>query len=196
MKALPVSFPVTLPLHTFTEAAFFRICKTMYSSSEPGFRAAGTYRFDSPDQSFGTLYCARNFKTCFFETIVRDRPDLKIPAADYNNRSAVQLLLDTLKLRLVTIHGDGAQTLRLNLAELAGADYTYPQALAKAIHDHGSEPHGMVYRSRFDDDALAMVLFERAKPHVRIFPCSTPVALLDAKELGDAIRNTVPFILV
>ncbi|SDA10774.1 RES domain-containing protein [Nitrosospira sp. Nsp18] len=85
MKGLPASFPATLPLHTFTEAAFFRICKTLYSSSEPGFRAAGTYRFDSPDQSFGTLYCARNFKTCFFETIVRDRPDLKIPSADYNN---------------------------------------------------------------------------------------------------------------
>jgi hypothetical protein len=196
MKALPASFPATLPLHAFTEAAFFRICKTMYSSSEPGFRAAATYRFDSPDQSFGTLYCARNFKTCFFGTIVRDRPDLKIPAADYNNRSAVQLLLDILKLRLVAIHGDGAQTLRLNLAEFAGVDYTYPQALAKAIHDHASEPHGMVYRSRFDDEALAMVLFERAKPHVRIFPSSTPVALLDAKELGDAIRNTVPFILV
>ncbi|SDA10782.1 RES domain-containing protein [Nitrosospira sp. Nsp18] len=106
------------------------------------------------------------------------------------------MLLDTLKLRLVAIHGDGAQTLRLNLAELAGGDYTYPQALAKAIHDHASEPHGMVYRSRFDDDALAMVLFERAKPHVRIFPSSTPVALLNAKELGDAIRNTVPFILI
>ena len=35
-----------------------------------------------------------------------------------------------------------------------------------------------------------------AKPHVRIFPSSMPIALLKAKELGDAIRNTVPFILI
>ena len=61
----------------------------------------------------------------------------------------------------------------------------------------------MVYRSRFADDALAMVLFKRAKPHVRIFPSSMPVALLNAKEPSlnakepsDAIRNTVPFILI
>lgn len=196
MKTPPASFPVTLPLHTFTEAAFFRICRTKHANVEPGFRAAGVYRFDAQDQSFGTLYCARNFKTCFFETIVRDRIDLNIPAADYNNRSVVQLLLETRKLRLVAIHGDGAKTLRLNLAELAGSDYTYPQALAKAIHDHASEPHGMVYRSRFDDDALAIVLFERAKPHVRLFPSSSPVELPHANELGDAIRNTVPFTLI
>jgi hypothetical protein len=56
--------------------------------------------------------------------------------------------------------------------------------------------NGMVYRSRFADDALAMVLFKRAKPHVRIFPSSMLVALLNAKEPGDAIRNTVPFILI
>lgn len=54
----------------------------------------------------------------------------------------------------------------------------------------------MVYRSRFADDALAMVLFERAKLYARIFPRRMPIAFLNAKELGDAIRNTVPFILI
>lgn len=195
MKALP-PLPAVLPLHTLTEAAFFRICRTKFSAKEPEFRNTGAYRFDAPDSSFGSLYCAHDFKTCFFETVVRDRPDLNIPIADYNDRSVVQLLLDTSKLKLAAIHGDGAKKLRLDLAELAGADYSYTQTLAKAIHDHASQPHGMVYRSRFDDSALALVLFGRAKPHVRLFPGSTPVELPQADELGDAIRNTVPFNLV
>ena len=195
MKALP-PLPPGLPFHTFTEAAFFRICRTRYSDNEPEFRKTGIYRFDAPDHSFGSLYCARDFKTCFFETVVRDRPDLNIPIADYNDRSVVQLLLNTTKLNLVAIHGDGAEKLRLNLAELAGAGYAYTQSLAKAIHDHANQPHGMVYRSRFDDGAFGVLLFGRAKPYVRIFPGSTPVELPDANELGDAIRNTVPFNLV
>jgi hypothetical protein len=195
MKALP-PLPAVLPLHTFTEAAFFRICRTRYSAHEPEFRKTGTFRFDAPDNSFGSLYCARDFKTCFFETVVRDRPDLNIPIADYNDRSVVQLLLDTTKLKLVAIHGDGAEKLRLKLAELAGASYTYTQTLAKAIHDHANQPHGMVYRSRFDDSALALVLFERARAHVRLFPNSAPVELPLANALGDAIRNTVPFTLI
>ncbi len=97
-----------------------------------------------PDGSFGTLYCARDFKTCFLETLLRDRPILAVLQADYDARSVLILLLDTSRLRLVSLHGDAAIILRLDSAELMGMDYDYTQALSKMIYDHPSKPDGIV----------------------------------------------------
>jgi hypothetical protein len=188
--------PPTLPRETLSEALFVRLCRTAHAAREPWFRSTATYRFDAPDRSFGTLYAARNFKTCFFETIVRDRPGFQIARTDYDARSVVLVLLSTLSLNLVPIYGAEGQRLRIDPAKAMGERYDYPQALAKAFHDHPDRPHGIVYRSRFDDDTLAVVLFDRARRHVRLFPRSRPVALGDARELGDGVRHTFPFELV
>jgi hypothetical protein len=94
------------------------------------------------------------------------------------------------------LHGDAAIILRLHSAELMGMDYAYTQALSKMIYEHPSKPDGIVYRSRFDSEYSAVVLFDRAHLHVRLFPNSTPVSLSAARELGDAVRSAVPFILV
>lgn len=193
---LPATLPVVLLLETLTEAAFFRIALTKHCATEPSFRKARRYRFDAPDGSFGTLYCARDFKTCFLETLLRDRPGLDVLQADYAARSVLMLLLDTSRLRLVSLHGDAAIILRLDSAELMGMDYDYTQALSKMIYDHPSKPDGIVYRSRFDSEYSAVALFDRAHLHVRLFPNSTPVSLSAARELGDAVRSAVPFILV
>jgi hypothetical protein len=172
-----------------------RICRTAHAASEPGFRRSGKYRFDSPDQAFRTLYAARDFKTCFFETVVRDQ-GLQIPRGEYEARSVVVLLLDTAALNLVPIHGTAAQQLGLNLAQVAGESYAFTQALSRAIHDHPDQPDGIVYRSRFDDGALAVVLFERGASRVRLFPETRAVALDTAHELTTALRQAVPFVLV
>ena len=189
--------PTTLPLEeTLTEAGYFRIVRTAFSALEPGFRATTTYRFDAPDQSFETLYCARDFKTCFLETVVRDRPDLNIPKSEYDSRSVVLLLLDTSKLRLVSLHGNAAIRMRLDFSDLMWKKYEYTQALSKSIHDHTDAPDGIVYKARFDPEAKSVVLFNRAQPHVRLFPGSKPVEFKDARELCDAVRATVPFSIV
>jgi hypothetical protein len=60
----PVTLPRDLPRQTMAEAIFLRICRTAHAGAEPGFRAAGVYRFDAPDRSFGTCYFARDFQTC------------------------------------------------------------------------------------------------------------------------------------
>ena len=188
--------PKTLPIETLTEAGVFRIARNTFAAGEPSFRNAKTYRFDAPSGEFGTLYCAREFKTCFLEAVVRDQPSLNLSLADFKQRCALFLLIDTLKLKLVPVHGDAATNMRLDSAHLLGADYGYTQALSKAIHDHTDKPHGIVYRSRFDSSQMALVLFDRAKPFVRLFPNSKPVNFEDATELTDAVRSTVPFTLI
>ncbi|HEX4448088.1 MAG TPA: RES family NAD+ phosphorylase [Polyangiaceae bacterium] len=195
-----IALPRELPRETMAEAIFLRICRTVHAGGEPGFRAAGIYRFDSPDRSFGTCYLARDFQTCFFETVVRDTVlndgRLEIARSEYDSRSVVVLLLETSKVNLVPVHGAGAKKLGVNLADVAGADYAFPQALSKAVHDHASQPHGIVYRSRFDDDALAVVLFDRAKGYVRLFPSSAPTPLAAVPEMGDALGSELEFALV
>jgi hypothetical protein len=177
-----------------SEALLVRICRTANSDAEPRFRASGTYRFDAPDQSFGTCYVARDFKTCFLETVVRNR-SLKIPRSEYDSRSVALLVLNLSELHLVPIHGDEGATLRIDHADVAGNSYEYPRALSSLIHAHADEPHGIVYRSRFDDGSLAIALFERARRHVRLMPKSRPVPLRDVGELADAVREVVPFVL-
>jgi hypothetical protein len=195
-----IALPRDLPRQTMAEALFLRICRTAHAGAEPGFRAAGVYRFDAPDRSFGTCYFARDFQTCFFETLVRDTPvhegRVEIARSEYDGRSVVVLLLETSRVNLVPVHGAGAKKLGVNLADVAGADYTFPQALSKAVHDHASQPDGMVYRSRFDDGALAVVLFERARGHVRLFPSSAPAPLSSVPEMGDALGAELEFALV
>jgi hypothetical protein len=93
-------------------------------------------------------------------------------------------------MHLVPIHGDQGKNLRVDPAQAAGPTYDYPQALAKAIHDHPDHPDGIVYRSRFDDDAVAVVLFDRARPPVRLFPGTEPLSLRLAPELANGLRNT------
>lgn len=193
---MPPPLPTTLPLETLGEAVFFRIIKTGHGASEPRFKKSGSNRFDAPDQGFGTLYCAHDFKTCFLETLVRDSSSLCIKKSDFDTRSVLFLLLNTSQLRLVPVHGDAAIQMRLNPSDVAGKDYAYTQALAKSIQDHHDAPDGLVYRSRFDDVKRAVVLFERAEKHVRRFPQSSPVEFKDVRELCDAVRTTVPYRLV
>lgn len=128
--------------------------------------------------------------------MVRDRPDLTLSSADFHARSALFLLLDTEKLRLVPLYGDAATRMRLDAADLMGKDYRYKQALAKLIHDHADGPDGIVYRSRFDSATTAVVLFHRAVARGRLFPGSGPVKFGDVEELTAAVRSTVPYCLV
>ncbi len=90
----------------------------------------------------------------------------------------------------------GVAQLRIDLAMLASDRYAGTQRLAGLIHAHPDRPHGILYRSRYDPDRPAMVLFGRAKPYVRLFPGAAPEPLARVPELAAGVRNQVPFVLV
>lgn len=185
------------PMAKLGEALVHRICVTRFAGREPEFRAAGRYRFDDPNRHFGTLYCARDFGTCFLETLLRARGSVVVPHADYALRATLLLLLDTNQLRLVDFFSTAAlAVLGLDLADAVSGDYRDSQRLAALVHAHSDGFHGIVYRSRFDPEQAAMVLFDRAKPLVRRWPGSKPLALTKVTELSDAVRNRVPFKIV
>lgn len=174
-----------------------RICATATAPKEPAFRQTARYRFDDPARGFATLYCAPVFATCFLETLVRDAATLMVPQSAYDTNSLALFLLDAERLCLADMFSTrGLATLRIDLATLTAARYADTQRLARLIHDHPEQPHGILYRSRFDPDRPALVLFARARPHVRLFPGAVPTPLTRVPELAAGLRNQLPFTLV
>lgn len=197
--SLPSGFalPAALPRAPLEDAIILRICATAAAPNEPAFRQTARYRFDDPAGGFATLYCAPAFATCFVETLVRDASTLLVPLSAYDASSLALLLLDAERLRLADVFSTRAlATLRIDLAMLTAARYAATQRLARLIHDHPDRPHGILYRSRFDPDRPALALFERARPHVRLFPGAVPTPLTRVPELFAGLRNQVPFTLV
>lgn len=198
-----VRLPTTLPLATLRDAILVRICASAYAHLEPSFRATKKYRFDDPQGKFGTLYCSPSFLTCYYETVVRSAEldptgnYIPISRAYHDSRSLVQIVVDLSKLRLVKLMDSGAAQMGFDASVLMGAKYRPTQALARALYSHPNQVHGAVYRSRFDMESMAIVLFDRALPHVQLYPGSTPVSLTRLDELISPLKVLpVPIALV
>ena len=190
------ALPATLPTIRLTEAVVHRVAALAYAAKEPAFRATGKYRFDDPTKGFSTLYCAREFGTCFSETLLRGG-GLMVSRAEYDNKAAVLLLLDVQHLVLVDMFTTAAlMSLDLDLSIVAGSSYLDTQQLGTLTYHHGSKPHGIVYRSRYDPDQPAMVLFNRARAHVRRYPGSKAQRFATVAELAAGVRNKLPFKVV
>ncbi len=69
-------------------------------------------------------------------------------------------------LRLVSMHGAGLHRVGATAASCMG-DYEVSRAWAVALHGHPDAPDGILYRSRHDDDGLAVALFDRAARRVK-----------------------------
>lgn len=202
MAATP-PLPARLPLINPRDGLLLCICSSAYARKEPCFRATRSYRFDDPDGKFKTLYCAPSFETCYHETVVRERRvdpamnRIPIPRALHDTKSLSIVLVDWSALRVVHLCDDGAHQLGCDASLLMGSDYGPTQALARALHEHADAPHGAVYRSRFNMRLLAMVLFERAAPHVRLHPAAKPTPLTELPEAFLALTMLpVPLALV
>jgi len=192
-----LSLPATLPRYTIGEALVHRICATAFASKEPSFRATGQHRFDDPNLSYGTLYCARDFGTCFLENLLRGASGLIVRKADYRARSLALLLLDARRLQLVDFFSTaGVASAGLDLSLLTTQNYAATQAISALLYSHPQRPHGIVYRSRFDPDQPAIALFDRAGRMVRLCPGSRAQRLTAVPELSDAVRNRVPYVLI
>jgi hypothetical protein len=94
------------------------------------------------------------------------------------------------------MYGTGAQIAGQDQSILASSDYRQTQSLSKAVYLHPSQPDGMVYRSRFDDTSLAIVLFGRALPFVRLYPGTVPTPFSEVHELTDAVGAIIPYSVV
>jgi hypothetical protein len=142
------------------------------------FGRTATWRFDSPDRSFGTLYAALSEQACFVETILRGS-DRLVAQSELDIRSLCRIGL-VRDVRVVPLHGEHLAQLSASAVVSAGP-YALSRRWAQAIHSHPEQPDGIVYRSNFDNDQFAVVLFDRATDAIddgRSAPLMSDLSLL------------------
>lgn len=192
---MAIQLPKSLSWAHQTDAVLFRICSTAFTDVEPGFRATKSCRFDDPRQEFTTLYCASDFATCYSETLLRDGTfdyddsQYVVSRAIHESRSLTVVVADLLKLRLVDLFGEGIRKMGLDASVGLGA-YSTTQELALSLYEHAEKPDGIVYHSRLSPGRSAVVFFDRALPHIRLFPGLKPTPLPELREAFDALTLT------
>ncbi len=117
-------------------------------------------RFNAPDGSYGVLYAAEQLSGAFAETFLRT-PGRTLLPPDLVRLKARARIRITRELRLIRLTGSGLARLGAT-AEVVhgGLPYNVPQAWSKALKEHPSQPDGVTYRARHDDDAICYALFD------------------------------------
>lgn len=87
-------------------------------------------------------------------------------------------------LRLLDLTGKGLARIGADARLTSGDDYGLSHRWSKAVHDHPSQPDGILYRARHDPSRLSAAIFERVGPVLQVV---SDVGFLDpacAPQLG------------
>ncbi|SRR6266545_145103 len=124
------------------------------------FGRTGDWRFDSPDRSYGTLYGAKSESACFVETLLRGL-DGFVAQSELKKRAFCRFTL-TREVRLVRLYGPDMASIGATAAVTSNPDYSLCQRWSRTLFLHRDAPDGIIYRSNYDNDEHAIVLFDRA----------------------------------
>jgi hypothetical protein len=125
------------------------------------------HRFDDPHGEFRVCYLASTIDVSFAETFLRNPPVRILGLDDLAARSAATVEVRR-AMRLVPMHGPGLARLGATTSLTSTTDYAFSQAWSRALWEHTGAPDGLVYRSRHDDSALCIALYNRARDGLAI----------------------------
>ena len=120
------------------------------------------HRFDDPTGRFRVCYFGTTIEVCFAETFLRN-PPVRIVALDDLAGRSIAIVEVCRDLRLVPIHGSSLARLGVTAELVSGSDYAASQLWSRAMWEHSDQPDGVLYRSRHDDSALCVAVYDRAK---------------------------------
>jgi hypothetical protein len=125
------------------------------------------HRFDDPNGEFRVCYLGTTLDVCFAETFLRNPPVRILALDDLDGRSVatVEVRRD---LRLVPVHGSSLARLGVTAELSAGSDYTGSQLWSRALWEHTGLVDGILYRSRHDDSAFCVAVYDRAKDSLAV----------------------------
>jgi hypothetical protein len=144
------------------------------------------HRFDEPAGQFRVCYLGTNLEVCFAETFLRN-PPVRILALDdlsARNIATVEVRRD---LRFVPLHGSSLARLGATAELASGGDYETSQLWSRALWEHSNQPDGILYRSRHDDSAFCVALYDRAKDGVAVVQESSLTG--DPQQLAKVLRR-------
>lgn len=144
------------------------------------------HRFDDTAGRFRVCYFGTTLDVCFAETFLRNPPVRILALDDLAGRSVATVEVRR-ELRLVPIHGSSLARLGVTAELAAGSDYALSQLWSRVLWEHSDRPDGILYRSRHDDSALCVALFDRARDALTIVrDCSLAE---DSKQLARLLRR-------
>ena len=133
----------------------------------PGKGRPPIHRFDDPDGRFRVCYLGTTIDSCFAETFLRNPPVRILSLEDLAGRS-IAVVEVRRELRLVPIHGASLARLGVTSELASGSDYVGSQSWSRALWEQRGKPDGILYRSRHDDSALCVALYDRARDALKI----------------------------
>ena len=138
----------------------------LHSSSRQAsyFGCSGTNRFDAPQREFGILYVGMDEYGPFIESFgrVHGKRGVELSLLKTKNLSRIE---SDRALNLVDMTGKGLVLLGAD-ARLASGDYRVAQRWAQALWQHPSQPDGLIYHSRHDDEHVCGAIFDRASKNL------------------------------
>jgi hypothetical protein len=133
----------------------------------PGSGRPPIHRFDDPEGRFRVCYFGTTLEVCFAETFLRN-PPVRILALDDLAGCSIATVEVRRDLRLVPIHGPSLARLGVTAELASGSDYAGSQLWSRALWEHSDKPDGILYRSRHDDSALSVAVYDRAREGLAI----------------------------
>ena len=162
---LPPNLPKKLPLTRIQIGSSWIRVHTKARNAlwfGPARGKAPVHRFDDPNGRFRVCYLGTNEEVCFAETFLRNPPVRILSLDDLADRFIATLEVRR-ELRFVPLHGPGLARLGVTAELASGSDYESSQRLSLALWEHSDKPDGILYRSRHDDSALCMAVYNRAQ---------------------------------
>lgn len=147
------------------------------------FGSGGRNRFDAPDGSYGTLYCAEDTPGAFIETFGRRLGYNLVTGAELSRRHLARIYAE-MPLRLADLVGKGQSAAGVD-ARLFSGPYAVSQSYSLAIHRHPLRLDGIRFPARHDTEQVSVALYERARPGLE---AETLGALNDARNVEELSR--------
>lgn len=176
----------------------FRVHSERYRATEFNATAAGDARFspliDSSGVVIPTLYAGSTFDCSLMETVFHDVPYVSGPKLHSKAKhvsgkvaSVLQVIRDLQLIDLTTIALRKLGVAPEELTRTDGSQYGATRAWAMTLYKEQREAEGLLWTSRQDDTALALVLFEdRVTPEIfQSAGASSPLELLDGSPVDE-----------
>ena len=137
-----------------------RIHPLRYSDQPLHFGRNDLGRFNAPAGQFGLLYAAVDVHCAFVETFGRELGRQVVSLAELSQRCLIYVEV-TRALRLVDFTGRSLRRIGAD-ARLTSGDHDIARRWSLALWQHPSQPDGLYWRSRFDNDRFCAAIYDRA----------------------------------
>ncbi|MCL6286103.1 RES family NAD+ phosphorylase [Ruegeria sp. 2012CJ41-6] len=164
-----------LDLVDLDQVSHFRAFETRHPDPL-GFRPASS-RFSDPGiregetDVYATVYFGTSVETCVLEAIIRDSglgtgtEGIPVSRRFLQGWSIVQVKAAE-PLRLLDLRGSGTMSNRIPTDAVRAQSHDLGQIWSQAIHAHKSQPDGIIFSSRLNEQPN-VAIFERSMPKIR-----------------------------